>query len=61
MTRTIEGARTTNGGRVTTTAKDGSPRMQRLEERIRRWEDRRAAQPVRDIDFTTTSSMDVAP
>ncbi|HET9334353.1 MAG TPA: methylmalonyl-CoA mutase family protein [Gemmatimonadota bacterium] len=35
--------------------------MARLEERIRTWEERRAAQPVRDIDFTTTSSMEVAP
>jgi methylmalonyl-CoA mutase N-terminal domain/subunit len=61
MTRTIEDARTTNGGRVTTAAKDGSPRMARLEERIRAWEERRAAQAVRDIDFTTTSSMEVAP
>jgi methylmalonyl-CoA mutase N-terminal domain/subunit len=61
MTRTIEESRTTDGGQVTTTAKDGSPRMKRLEERIRAWEERRAAQPVRDIDFTTTSSMDVAP
>ena len=61
MTRTIEDARTKNGGRVTTAAKDGSPRMKRLEERIRVWEERRAAQPVRDIDFTTTSSMEVAP
>ena len=62
MTRTTLDARTTNGGgRVTTAAKDGSPRMARLEERIRQWEERRAAQPVRDIDFTTTSSMEVAP
>src|SRR5688572_5333034 len=61
MTRTIEDARTKNGGRVTTAAKDGSPRMKRLEERIRVWEERRAAEPVRDIDFTTTSSMEVAP
>jgi methylmalonyl-CoA mutase N-terminal domain/subunit len=61
MSRTIEDARTTNGGRVTTTAKDGSARMARLEERVRAWEERRAAQPVRDIDFTTTSSMEVAP
>jgi methylmalonyl-CoA mutase N-terminal domain/subunit len=61
MTRTIEDARTTNGGRVTTVAKDGSGRMARLEERIRAWEERRAAQPLRDIDFTTTSSMEVAP
>ena len=61
MRRTIEDARTTNGGRVTTAAKDGSARMARLEERVRQWEERRAAQPVRDIDFTTTSSMEVAP
>jgi methylmalonyl-CoA mutase N-terminal domain/subunit len=61
MTRTIEETRTTNGGRVTTAAKDGTQRMARLEERIRAWEERRAAQPVRDIDFTTTSSMEVAP
>ena len=61
MTRTTLDARTTNGGRVTTAAKDGSPRMARLEERIRQWEERRAAEPVRDIDFTTTSSMEVAP
>ena len=61
MTRTIEDTRTTNGGRVTTAAKDGSARMARLEERIRAWEERRAAQPARDIDFTTTSSMEVAP
>ncbi|CAN5822059.1 methylmalonyl-CoA mutase family protein [soil metagenome] len=61
MTRTIEDAQTTNGGRVTTAAKDGSARMARLEERVRAWEERRAAQSVRDIDFTTTSSMEVAP
>ncbi|HET6361223.1 MAG TPA: methylmalonyl-CoA mutase family protein, partial [Gemmatimonadota bacterium] len=35
--------------------------MARLAERVRRWEERRAAEPVRDIDFTTTSSMEVAP
>jgi len=61
MTRTIEDARTTDGGRVTTSTKDGSARMQRLEERVRAWDDRRAAQSTRDIDFTTTSSMAVAP
>jgi methylmalonyl-CoA mutase N-terminal domain/subunit len=61
MTGTSLDARTTNGGRVTTEAKDGSPRMRRLEERIRAWEERRVAEPVRDIDFTTTSSMEVAP
>ena len=61
MSRAIEETQTTNGGRVTTSAKDGSARMARLEERVRAWEERRAAQPVRDIDFTTTSSMEVAP
>ncbi|HUF90559.1 MAG TPA: methylmalonyl-CoA mutase family protein, partial [Gemmatimonadota bacterium] len=35
--------------------------MARLEERVRAWEERRAGQPVRDLDFTTTSSMEVAP
>ena len=61
MTRTIEDARATDGGRVTTSAKDGSGRMKRLEERVRAWDERRAAERVRDIDFTTTSSMEVAP
>jgi methylmalonyl-CoA mutase N-terminal domain/subunit len=61
MTRTIEDARAADAGRVTTTAKDGSPRMKRLEERVRAWDARRAAERVRDIDFTTTSSMEVAP
>ncbi|HEY7472127.1 MAG TPA: methylmalonyl-CoA mutase family protein [Gemmatimonadota bacterium] len=35
--------------------------MKRLEERVRAWDARRAAERVRDIDFTTTSSMEVAP
>ncbi|HET6617356.1 MAG TPA: methylmalonyl-CoA mutase family protein [Gemmatimonadota bacterium] len=35
--------------------------MKRLEERVRAWDGRRAAERVRDIDFTTTSSMEVAP
>jgi methylmalonyl-CoA mutase N-terminal domain/subunit len=61
MTRTTLDAHGTDGGRVTTEAKDDSPRMARLAERVRRWEERRAAEPVRDIDFTTTSSMEVAP
>jgi methylmalonyl-CoA mutase N-terminal domain/subunit len=61
MTRTIEDARATDGGRVTTTAKDGSARMKRLEERVRAWDARRAVERVREIDFTTTSSMEVAP
>ena len=61
MTRTTLDAHRTDGGRVTTEAKDDSPRMARLAERVRRWEERRAAEPVRDIDFTTTSSMEVAP
>jgi methylmalonyl-CoA mutase N-terminal domain/subunit len=61
MTPTIHETRSTSGGRVTTEAKDDSPRMARLAERVRRWEKRRAAEPVRDIDFTTTSSMEVAP
>src|SRR5687767_586379 len=61
MTRTTLDAHRTDGGRVTTEAKDDSPRMARLAERVRRWEERRAAQPVRDIDFTTTSSIEVAP
>jgi len=61
MSPTIHETRTANGGRTTTEAKDDSPRMARLAERVRRWEERRAAEPVRDIDFTTTSSMEVAP
>ena len=61
MSPTIEETRTANGGRVTTTARDDSPRMKRLEERVRAWEERRAEQSVRDLDFTTTSSMPVAP
>ena len=61
MTRTIEDARAADGGRVTTSAKDGSARLKRLEERVRAWDERRAAERVRDIDFTTTSSMEVAP
>ena len=60
MTRIVE-ARTADGGRVTTSAKDGSARMKRLGERVRAWDERRAAERVRDIDFTTTSSMEVAP
>jgi methylmalonyl-CoA mutase N-terminal domain/subunit len=61
MNPTVQQTRSTKGGRTRTAAKDGSPRMARLEERIRAWEERRAAEPVRDIDFTTTSSMEVAP
>ena len=61
MTRTTIDARSAIGGRVTTDAKDDSPRMARLAERVRRWEERRSAEPAREIDFTTTSSMEVAP
>src|SRR5687768_1976009 len=61
MTRTTLDAHRTDGGRVTTEAKDDSPRMARLAARVRRWEERAERHPQRDIDFTTTSSMDVEP
>ncbi|MDX1662073.1 MAG: methylmalonyl-CoA mutase family protein, partial [Gemmatimonadota bacterium] len=39
----------------------GSDRDARLEERIAEWEERYEERPKRDIDFTTTSSMEVDP
>jgi methylmalonyl-CoA mutase N-terminal domain/subunit len=58
MTPTVSKGRRDDGGPI---VQETTTREERMAERVAAWRDRWDQQSKRDIDFTTTSSMEVAP